>query len=69
MATGSDAVVRSFDRVMKKLEAAPATVTIRLKDDGAPVDVKVSGFGLQRVMIEDLGDSKDFIGRSSPGPP
>ncbi|HEX2123732.1 MAG TPA: alpha/beta fold hydrolase, partial [Thermoanaerobaculia bacterium] len=61
LATGSDAMVRSFDRVMQKLAKDPLIVPVRLKDDAPAVDVKVSAFGLQRILIEDLGDSSDFV--------
>lgn len=61
LATGSDAMVQRFDRVMKKLDAAPLVVPVRLKDDGPPVDVTVSRFGLERILVQDLGDSNDFV--------
>lgn len=61
LATGSDAMVRSFDRVMRQLDEKPVMVPIRLKDDGPPIDVRVSRFGLERILIQDLADSSDFI--------
>ena len=61
MATGSDAMVRSFDRVMHQLDEKPLAVPVRLKDDAPVIEVQVSRFGLERILIQDLGDSSDFV--------
>ena len=62
LARGSDAMVRSFDRVMRQLDRKPVVVRVHLDDHGeSPVDVKVSRFGLERILIQDLGDSSDFV--------
>lgn len=61
LATGSDAMVRSLDRVMRRLDEEPLTVPVHLKDGDPPIDVKVSRFGLERILVQDLGDANDFV--------
>jgi pimeloyl-ACP methyl ester carboxylesterase len=56
LATGSDALVKQYERIIKKLDAAP--ILVKLKDG---VEVKVSGFGFERILLRDIGDSNDFV--------
>ena len=61
LATGTDVMVRALEKVMRRLEEAPGIVSITLEDGGDPVDVTVSRFGLERILLDDLGDSNDFV--------
>lgn len=56
LATGTDALVQQYDRIIKKLNLTP--VVVKLKDG---VEVKVSGFGFERLFLRDIGDSNDFV--------
>src|SRR5215216_747445 len=46
-------------RVLDRLETQPATVRITDRRSNKPVDVKVGKFGLQLILMIDLGDTND----------
>src|SRR5215216_3149591 len=46
-------------RVLGRLETQPATVRITDRRSNKPVDVKVGKFGLQLILMIDLGDTND----------
>ncbi|HEV7643208.1 MAG TPA: alpha/beta fold hydrolase [Pyrinomonadaceae bacterium] len=53
-------LVGMLKRVMDRLEKEPATVTITDRRTRKPVDIKVSKFGLQFLIMRDLGDTNDL---------
>jgi pimeloyl-ACP methyl ester carboxylesterase len=61
LATGSDALVRAYERIAAKLEKEPLEIPVVLKEGDAPVSVRVSRTGFERIIVQDLGDSADFV--------
>lgn len=53
-------LVAMLKRVMDRLEKEPATVTITDRRGNKPVDIKVGKFGLQFLIMRDLGDTSDL---------
>jgi len=50
----------TLKRVLDRLEKEPATVTITDRRSNKPVDIKVGKFGLQFLIMRDLGDTSDL---------
>lgn len=59
---GKDApdLVGSLKRVFARLEKEPAVVTVTDQKTKQQVEVKVGKFGLQMLMLRDLGDANDL---------
>lgn len=53
-------LVGTLKRVLDKLEKEPATITITDQRTRKPVDIKVGKFGLQFLIMRDLGDTNDL---------
>ncbi len=47
-------------RIMERLEKEPVTVRLMRRGSAEPIDVKVGRFGLQILMLRDLGDTNDL---------
>lgn len=61
LATGSDALVRAYERIAQQLDRKPLEVPVQLKEGEPPVMVRVSRTGFERIIVQDLGDSADFV--------
>lgn len=59
---GKDApdLVGSLRRVLARLDKEPAVVTVTDRKTKQPVDLKIGKFGLQMLMLRDLGDTNDL---------
>jgi pimeloyl-ACP methyl ester carboxylesterase len=53
-------LVATLKRVLERLEKEPATVTITDRRSNKPVEIKVGKFGLQFLIMRDLGDTNDL---------
>lgn len=53
-------LVGTLKRVLDKLEKEPATITITDQRTRKPVDIKINNFGLQFLIMRDLGDTNDL---------
>jgi pimeloyl-ACP methyl ester carboxylesterase len=61
LATGSDVLVRAYERIAAKLEKEPLEIPVQVKEGEPPVTVRVSRTGFERIIVQDLGDSADFV--------
>jgi pimeloyl-ACP methyl ester carboxylesterase len=53
-------MVALLKRILSKLEKHPVTVTVQNHRTKQPVDVPIGKFGLQLIIIMDVGDRNDF---------
>jgi pimeloyl-ACP methyl ester carboxylesterase len=53
-------MVALLKRILSRLEKTPLTVTVQNNRTKQPVDVRIGKFGLQLIVIMDVGDRNDF---------
>lgn len=53
-------LVGTLKRVLDRLEKEPVTVTVTDRRTKKPVDIKIGKFGLQFLIMRDLGDTNDL---------
>lgn len=53
-------LVGALKRVLARLEKEPITLTINDQKTRKPIEVKVGKFGLQLILMRDLGDTNDL---------